>query len=286
MRKLYKTLWLSLIILSALATISSAQATLKATNVAYAWDRASNRYQNGNVTIYWDGGWVPFLHQLDFDKNLYFPAACGGGSTTYAGKMDFGLYHTDNAPAGASGFLETRRWQLVNCDLNGDGRFNNTDLTVLANPDPLQPAYGSFSEALDPTPYKDIVTNCTSGNCTNEIVTTLEVNLDKTCNGSKDSNYPTDVCFFAEARVPEKGVAPYGNPPYWGGNLQARISVLNGGEKTVNFNPTGPTAITLIKLAAKSGLAEFRNTVASAGAFAVLLVSLVGTSLYRRKKHI
>jgi hypothetical protein len=172
----------------------------------------------------------------------------------------------------------------VNCDLNGDGRFNNDDMTVLPTPppDPLlnTRAYGGYFEPLTPSP-KDSVVSCGSNNCLDEIVTTLTVNLDKDCDGSIDLTYPTNVCFFAEAKVPTRA----DGPPYWGGNLQARISA-GGGAKTINFNPTGPTAITLLKLAADSGIREVRYTAASAGIFAVLLVSFVGTSLYRRKKQI
>ena len=84
MRKPFKAIWLILICITALATVSSAQATLKATNVVYAWDRTALRYQNSNVIIYWDGFYVPFLHQLDFDRNTFTPTnpACNGSTTT------------------------------------------------------------------------------------------------------------------------------------------------------------------------------------------------------------
>ena len=70
-----------------------------------------------------------------------------------------------------------------------------------------------------------------------------------------------------------------------GSSLQARISA-GGGDKTVNFNPSGPTAINLVKLAATSGSDEFRNTVIWASTFCMLLISLAATSLYRRKKQV
>jgi hypothetical protein len=284
MNRFFKTLWLFLIIVSALATVTSAQAALKATAVVSAWDRRSHSYENGNVNIYRDGSWVPFIHELGFDNNLPPTPVCGTLNTKYAGALDFGLYHIDNAPAGALGFMETRRWQLVDCDLNGDGRINNTDLTIPPTPPPdpdvNSRAYGGYFEPLSPSP-KDQLVPCDSGNCESEIVTTLSVNLDKDCNGSIDPAYPANVCFFAEAKVPGSSDLS----PYWGGNLQARISA-GGGEKTVNFNMLDPTAITLVKLAASSGLKEFRNTAISASVFAALLVSLVGTSLYRRKKQI
>ena len=75
MRKPFKAIWLILICITALATVNSAKADLKATKAVYAWDRTALRYQNSNVIIYWDGGWVPFLHQLDFDNDLYTPTS-------------------------------------------------------------------------------------------------------------------------------------------------------------------------------------------------------------------
>ena len=126
-----------------------------------------------------------------------------------------------------------------------------------------------------------MITPCSTGNCQDEIVTTLEVNLDTDCDGVIDSNFPPFVCFYAEARVPTRA----DGPPYWGGPLQARISA-GGGDKTVNFNPSGPTAINLVKLAATSGSDEFRNTILWAGTFCMLLIALVATSLYSRKKQI
>ena len=92
-------------IVLALVIVGVASAELKATAVFYAWDAAKNEYLNSQVTLYWDGSWVPFLHELGFDREVVYPPACdvNGDGTTWAGTMDFGLYHTDNAPAGAKG---------------------------------------------------------------------------------------------------------------------------------------------------------------------------------------
>lgn len=233
-----------LVLFCLMAFAGVARADLKATNVAYAWERPSSQFQNSNVTVIWDGGWVPFIHELDFDNDLY--GTCNGTGTRWAGSMDFGLYHTDDAPAGALGFQETRRWSLVDCDRNGDGRFNNTDRSTTPAEDYYEnPSY--FILDLNPDPAEqDVVTPCSTGNCFNEIVTTLNVDLDTDCDGNKDASFPELVCFYAEARVPDTTA-----PAPWSGPLQARISV-GGGDKTVNFNPEGPNAITLLGLNASS----------------------------------
>ena len=154
------------------------------------------------------------------------------------------------------------------------GRFNNADLSYA--PATSRTTYATLSPIA-----KDIPVECTTGNCLYEIVTTLEVNLDTNCDGTIDVGTPDMVCFYAEARVPTRA----DGPPYWGQQLQARISA-GGGDKTVNFNPSGPTAINLVKLAATSGSDEFRNTILWAGTFCMLLIALVATSLYSRKKQI
>lgn len=254
-----------ILLLLGISTIASvARADLKATNVAYAWERPSSQFQNSNVSIIWDGGWVPFLHELDFDNDLY--GTCNGTGTRWAGTMDFGLYHTDNSPNGAQGFLETRRWSLVNCDRNGNGRFDGPDRSTV----PAEGYYESpstFILELNPTPLEqDVVTPCSTGNCLNEIVTTLNVNLDTNCDGVKDATFPEFVCFYAEARVPATSA-----PVPWSGPLQARISVVGGGDKTVSFNPQGPNAITLLGLKAYSNSANL--TYITLAVFAILFIT-------------
>jgi len=213
------------------AVVGVASAQLKATSVFYAWDAGKSEYLNSEVTIYWDGGWVPFLHEMGFDREL---VACGedGRETVWAGTMDFGLYHTDNAPDGAKGFLQTANWKLVDCDRNGDGSFNAADRIGVS---------GGYTETLSLSPTShDIVTACSTGNCAEEIVTTLDINLDTDCDGNKDANFPEFVCFYAEAQVPDMSYTPM-----WSGPLQARITA-GGGDKTVSFSPEEPTAVTLL----------------------------------------
>jgi hypothetical protein len=234
-----------------LALTGAAQAGLKATAVVYAWDEVANRFQNSNVIINFDGSWVSFLHELNFDNDVYpteypeaqLPEACpGGGATQWAGEMEYGLYHTDDAPLGAPGFQESRNWQLVSCDRDGDGDFDNADLSLYP-PTSVTPYLGGDFQVLS----QDVVVPCTTGNCFDEIVTTMFVNLDVDCDGViNDDIPPGGICFYAEARTPLTGT------PFWGGPLQARISA-GGGDKTVNFAPQEvPTAITLASFTATS----------------------------------
>jgi len=220
--------------------------------------------------IYWDGSWVPFLHELSFDTDLYSPASCNGGSTQYGGVMEFGLYHIDNAPAGAKGFQETRDWQLVNCDRNANGRFDNGDRD-------LTPGGFDQLEVLNPV-TKDVVTACTTGNCQDEIVTTLEVVLDNDCNGVIDPVYPEFVCFYAEARVPTTA-----DRPYWQTPLQARIS-SRGGDKTVNFSAFGPTALYLLAFGASSPAGSSNLMLVLAGGLILVGFALFAISTRRMRR--
>ncbi len=226
---------LLLICVGLLLVVGSASAQLKANAVFYAWDAAQNEYLNSQVTLYWDGGWVPFLHELGFDREVVYPPGCdaNGGGTVWAGTMEFGLYHTDNMPSGAKGFLHTDQWKLVDCDRNGDGNFTAADRIGVSS---------GYTEILPLSPTsQDIVTACSTGNCAEEIVTTLEINLDADCDGQKDATFPEFVCFYAEAQVPDMTYTPM-----WSGPLQARITA-GGGDKTVSFSPEVPTALTLLR---------------------------------------
>lgn len=224
-------------------------AGLKATAVVYAWDQVAGKFQNSNVIINFDGSWVSFLHELNFDKYVYptdYPdaivaEACpGGGTTRWAGEMEYGLYHTDDAPLNAPGFVETRNWQLVSCDRDGDGDFDNADLSY-APQTAVTPYLGGTFDVLS----IDVPTPCTTGNCLEEIVTTFFVNIDSDCDGTPNADLPPGgLCFYAEART------PLTSEPFWSGPLQARISA-GGGDKTVNFDPQPvPTGVTLVSFTA------------------------------------
>lgn len=253
-RTLLNVLVVMLLSVILLGIAQSAKADVKLSNVFKAWDRNSLSFENGNVAIFWDGDFVEVYSLLDFDNDLYTilaedQSSCAVGETTpWAGKIELGFYHTDNAPSGAAGFQSTQLWAIVDCDFNGDGIVNNADDKVdLGENPPTEWTSVDFTIITI-----DEVVPCSTGNCLNEIVTTMYVNLDSDCDGTPNEDVALDrVCFFAQAVTPtiDQG------PPYWGGPLQARFSTVTstgGGDKTVNFDPFGPTAITLENLAAQS----------------------------------
>jgi hypothetical protein len=252
----------ALVLAATLLIPSAVQADLKATAVVYAWDIVAGRFQNSNVIIPWDGSWVPFLHQINFDSDRWAdPGVCGYDpaspettGTRWAGNMFYGLYHMDNAPLGAPGFQESRKWSIISCDRDQDGDFDNADLAEPPSPYDRPVIYAECDAAgdycyVDEINEKDVVTECTTGNCLSEIVTTIRVNLDLDCDGAVDPQFPTNprtgepemLCFYAEARTPtpdqQVGLSAWSNP------LQARISTV-GGDKTVSFS-VSPTAVEL-----------------------------------------
>lgn len=229
MQKMGRVIQLLVLVGLLLAPVA-VHAELKANSAVYAWDVAAQKYQNSNVIVYWDGTWVPFVHELGWDRDGFDTSPYGGcGLTPFAGIMEFGLYHTDNAPAGAPGFQETANWKLVDCDRDGDGRFDGDDLAAQPPQDFV------LYQDLDPL-IQDEIVPCGTGNCQDEIVTTLYINLDTNCDGAIDAGVPTHVCFFAEARTPlELEVT-------WEQTLQARVTA-GGGDKTVSFAPQGPPAL-------------------------------------------
>ena len=255
---------LALVMVGLLVIPVAVQADLKITAVVYAWDLVAASFQNGNIITTWDGTWVPFLHELNFDKDPFVdPLSCGTGtSSTLAGNMYYGLYHVDNAPVGAPGFQETHTWSLISCDRDGDGDFDGNDLSLPLTgtgdlpPAPVYERGEVFAECTDTgdtcrTLAQDEVVDCTTGNCQSEIVTTIQVNLDSDCDGEVDPGFPVDakgdpdmVCFYAEARTPTL-TEQDGN--VWSNPLQARISTgltESAGDKTVTF-AFDPTAVDL-----------------------------------------
>ena len=259
----------ALVMVGLLVIPVAVQADLKATAVVYAWDIVASKFQNSNVIIAWDGTWVPFLHELNFDDDLWpvEPSdACPlGGETEWAGDMYYGLYHVDNAPLGAPGFQESRKWSLISCDRNDDGSWSNVDLYDPQLPYDRREVYAECDENGDvcyvDLAEQDVVTGCTTGNCLSEIVTTIQVNLDQDCDGAVDQDlidmgltvdrngHPEALCFYAEARTPywpDEQVDPdTGEPlPVWSNPLQARISKV-GGDKTVSFAIEEATAVEL-----------------------------------------
>jgi hypothetical protein len=257
----------------------SASADLKQTNVFKAWDRNSLSMENGNVDIFWDGDHVWVYSVLGFDNDLYTTvgsdgSACGTGySTAWAGRLELGFYHTDNAPSGAAGFTHTAEWDVVDCDFNGNGSYGNEDDTVDLNVTAPTQVATDFRVI---NPNVDVA--CQTGNCLNETVTTIFVNLDADCDGNLDANLPDDVCFVAKAFTPTLDTGP----PYWAGPLQGRFTIVGGGDKTVNFNPFGPSAITLENLSSRS---DFSTFMVFGGVLVVLLTSLVVLAAWRMRNE-
>ncbi len=256
-----------------------AQAQEKDTSVFLAWDSKQYKYQNSmvlaNVNQTPTGVWVPFLHHLDFDTNPYAPSSCSAGAkktTQYAGLAYLGLFHEDNAPAGAVAFTQSRDWRIVKCDRDSDGLFANGDLymqppTAVTTWEPLTPDHLKVLS-------QDTVTPCTTGNCQNEIVTTVEINLDLDCDGVIDAPIPDGgLCFYAEGFLSSSVATD------WKGPIQARFTDV-AGDKTVNFDPwLGPNAVKLMSLTVKSPLAFSGALMMSLG-----IILAVGMVISSRKQ--
>lgn len=270
-----------------LAAAGIAHADLKAVRVFYGWDETSLQFANSLNDVTFDGHWVPFLHELGFDNDPYvatnpaYPAyACPdypARTTKWAGVMELGLYHVDNAPWGAPGWQESRDWQLVACDRDADGDFDNRDLAVQPM-DYVVPYTGGTLTVIT----KDLRVGCTTGNCQYEIVTTIFINTDSDCDGLQNSDIPSGgVCFYAEARTP---LVEIGSPLLWEGNLQARISA-GGGDKTVNFHVDGApvTAVTLTSFTAR--LEDVRSTtMALPGVATIVGAVAAGAATWRLRR--
>jgi hypothetical protein len=270
-----------------LAAGGIAYADLKATHWVDGWDEGSNppKYAHALNEVTFDGDWISFLHELDFDKDDYvatnpaYPAAACPDyptrTTQWAGVMEFGLYNVDNSPDGAPGWQESREWQLVACDRNGDGKFDNADLAVQPMTYVVPYTGGTLTVIT-----KDLTTDCTTGNCKYEIVTTIFINTDSDCDGTQNTDLPAGgLCFYAEAETP---VILEGDPLLWGGNIQTRISA-GGGDKTVNYHVSGVpvgTAITLASFTAKS-LGSGAGTVALWAVAGVLVVAVASVAAWR-----
>ncbi len=223
------------------------------------------------------------------------PATGIYANNKWTGVMELGIPRLDN-DSGAYAFAYSLDWSLIDCDLNSNNAWNNGDYTfntLLKPPMPPSSGGGTSNPLLLPkwdivnntaaaTPYFkilaiDVETNCSTGNCAKELVTTIFMNLDTNGDGSLTTadGVPVNpsgnlksgrVCFFARIFPIHYTYTDVNNPPVagldprtvnpaptavWTGNPQARITA-GGGDKTVNFDLFGPTAITLDKLAAQS----------------------------------
>jgi hypothetical protein len=233
-----------------------AQAGLKTTHWVDAWDYTKGQYAHSLINVAFNGTWVPFIHQKDWDTILVTttvgPPACQITGTQYAGTMYYTLGHTDTN--GAMGWRETNHWRLIDCDLNQDGSVYDKDDKVIFpgngtnNPPPypgLDLAPCSPGDPICDLVSQDVVQACSQGTCAYEIQTTFFLNLDPDCDGTPDilpaDGDPSSVCFYAEALTPKLTATDI----VWGGNLQTRITEA-GGDKTVNFHVEDwPTAVEL-----------------------------------------
>lgn len=257
----------TLVLVGLLLLTSLAYATTKLTDVLHSWDDDQGRYENGNLVMYLDGTPQPFYIQLDFDNNEVADACGAGTSTQFAGPLEIGLYHTDTpADNNAPGFqAPTADWGFVPCSVFASKKY---------------PAPGDFiatcsvSGARCDIVSKDVVgTGECGGNCSEELLTTLDVNLDTNCDGSRDAGFESGVCLYWTA------VKPPFAPPYWEGNIQARVEdASQGGDKTINFSVAGPNALSLRSLKAHSA-GNLSTLVPMLG----LVAAGMGVILYRRR---
>ncbi len=261
---------LSLVLVGLLVIPVVVQADLKVTNAAYAWDGVADKFQNSNVVIPWgDGTWIPFLHRLNFDGDMWPEATldCPAGTTEWAGVFYYGLYHEDtggdadpdNPPEGPAGWQESQLWSLIDCDRDPDDKWLPGDLSDVMSPYERGTVYADCLPSDQGGTYCVVEENeqdqpvwCGLGNCSWEIVTTVRVNLDLDCDHAIDQPLldlglsPDLVCFYAQARVPTADkVDEWG---MWTIPLQARISsglIETAGDKTVSFSFYDPTAVEL-----------------------------------------
>jgi hypothetical protein len=247
---------MAMVLLFAFGT-QNAKADIKATAPFYAWDRGTDQFKNSNLELWQDPDWwVPLIHHIDTDSDVYAEACGPGTSSTLAGTMTMGLGHVDTT--GGDGFQASRNWTLVHCDRTGDGLFNNDDLREPLIEDlPVDGLYGftEWSGVNADTFYlitQDLESPCTTSTCATELLTSMFINLDPDCDNTLgDASNPIPaggVCFYAEAQPPALGANP------WAGNLQARINT-GGGDKTVNFNVAGPTAVEIVSIKASTNYA-------------------------------
>lgn len=259
----FATLVLSVVLLVTLASVATAD--LQTTNILRAWDDTTQRYENGNMVMFLNSQPETFYTKVDFDNDPH-TGACGVSNpktTPWSGDAIIGLYHTDNAPAGAIGFVSSGNWKLVRCSTFGanDRTKFPAPADVLATCVPGNPEDGPC--ILIGTP--DSVLGCTSGNCTNEIQTSFHINADYNtdpnlaCDGTMDAPFaaewnanPTtnNLCLYWEAQKPPN------QTPFWKGNFQVRYGTGAGGEKTINFSDKflGPNAVGLRSFAGASTL--------------------------------
>lgn len=326
-----------LVFMIGFSVVPGAYAKLKVVSAFYVWDDTSMTFKNSTVDLRLDGSVTHVIHELGFDNDLYNPAVAGSTTkavcdrvaalsdpahaqhsqfrnlcpdarnTRYAGVLELAMpYDKIEAGGTARAFAYTANWSLIDCDLDSNQAWNNTDLefnTIASAPvllknwdtqsfpiNGLTLPGGTTQDEFFKILAIDVKTPCSTGNCANEIVTTvfLDLDIDKsnTLTAAGDG-IPVNasgslpggrVCFFAKAYPVTYPTNPASVA--WGGNAQARITA-GGGAKTVNLSTQGPTAISLASLTAQTpaGISP------GIWLFIVLLLSAVAFLLIRGSRR-
>lgn len=263
------------------------QAQWTALSKPMSWDWDQDRWENGNEVMWLNTDPQPFYYGFfgtgadEFDETAY-PDACQAvnpgdpTSTKWAGQAVIGLYHTDTG--GEPGFQQTvpGRWLLVSCSaLDPAGGTPKKypasgDILFTCNDPDTTP---TSIDRCDIMVRDEVQTAPCSGNCQNEIVTTIAINLDNDCDGNADPGFESDVCLYWEAEKPPV------DGPYWVGNLQVRIN-SGGGDKTNNFGELlGPTSVTLADLSAEP---NSRGLIALALTGVIAMAAVLAWMAFRR----
>ena len=278
-----------------LVTMGVVNATLQTTNVLRAWDDKTKQYENGMMTMWLNNEPETFYTKIDFDSNLH-PGACGPNTDSrWAGDATVGLYHTDNDPAGAPGFVKSANWKIVKCSAFGP----TGNIKYPAAADILAECVTGLPEdgpcvLFDNPPPNNIETAGCGGNCQDEVVTRFHVNIDAgdgvdpntKCDETVDAPFVglwssnpqnNNLCIYWEAQKPPPVT------PKWKGNIQARFGDGQGGDKTINFGDLlGPNAVSMSSLGA---VAEANSGTLAAWAGAMLLAA-AALYLWRRRTSV
>ena len=264
---------LALVLLGLLAVPIAVQAELKATSIAHAWDVDRNEFFWGQVLVDWgDGQWIPLLQEVYFDRldrppGDDDPPICKSrnDTTRWAGWIEYGLPYRDNDPAGAEGFQRpSRNWTLIDCDLDGDGYWDQDDLAV--GPSVLEDERvqvlaectvdGTYCKIMDDGVnwWQDKPDSCpvaTSEHCDQELSTMLVISMDLDCDGEVDEDAAhladaAGLCVYSEAQSPDYEPGD----PQWTFPLPVRITDADGA-KTLMLYPRIVTAVELASFSAE-----------------------------------
>lgn len=281
-RSRFRFVLLTVVLLLAISSAVSAHWTVN--NVPRSWDDGAGRWENGNLTMYLNSDPQPFYYEFfgngsdEFDTTAVTNACEGGGSTSFAGQASLALDHTDNTN-NAMGFQSTANWALVRCSAL-DKPTNQTDVKYPAPADilftcTLDNKDGDIDRCEIITQDIEDTIGC-GGNCLDEIITTVQVNLDLdnvannvACDNTPDANFSSDVCLYWDA------VKPPTTQPRWTTPLQVHVRD-DQGEMTLNFGKLlGPNAVTLSSFGAAipggASLPVAGSVVVALGGLALLL---------------